>query len=423
MKKTVGIIGGGALGLTAGYRLAQKGYQVTVFEKGEDVGGLVASLKIGDSYVEKFYHHIFKTDTVIWNLIKEIGLEAKLQWQVPNTSTLYGGKVYRFDSAMSVLKFSPLPFLTRLRFGLVTLYLKLTSNWKVFENDSAWNWLAQAYGQKAFDIVWKPLLRSKFGAYADKVVMSWFWSRVHNRTSELGYLRGGFFQIYNRLGELIRKNGGEVKLGQEVTGIMNQELGIRVTSNGKDYVFDKVLVTVPTNLFFRLAPGLPEDYIKAHPPSPYYAAQNLVLAVDQRVSDVYWLNINDPDVSFMAFVEHTNFVPASDYGGQTIIYLGNYFAQDDPNYLEDEEKVKDKYLADLEKVNANFDKSWVKKIHVFRTPFAQPIFTVGYSKQIPPFETPLKNVYLANMSQIYPLDRGQNYSMKLAEEVTRLMIK
>ena len=423
MKKKVGVIGGGALGLTAAYRLSQKGYQVTVFEKGEDVGGLVTSLKIGPNYLEKFYHHIFRSDTFIWNLIKEIGLEDKLQWSVPNTSLIKDGKIYRFDSATSVLMFSPLSFFNRLRFGLATLYLKLTSNWKIFDNETAYSWLKKYYGEEAFKVVWEPLVTSKFGSYASKIVMSWFWSRVHNRTSSLGYMRGGFYQVYNRLGELVKNLGGEVKLKQEVISVKESGEGVEVTANGTKYNFDQVLVTVPTNLFFKLAPDLPKDYVDAHPPAPYFAAQNVVVELTQKVSDVYWLNINDPGIPFLAFVEHTNFVPAEDYGGTHIIYLGNYYAQDDPNFTRPEEEVKKDYIEAIKKVAPNFDPTWVKQVHVFRTPYAQPIFTVGYSKQIPTFETPLKNVYLANMSQIYPMDRGQNYSMKLAEEVSELISK
>lgn len=418
----IGIIGGGALGLTAAYRLTQKGYSVTVFEKGVDVGGLLTSLKIGSNYIEKFYHHIFRTDTVIWNLIKEIGLESKLQWKVPNTSIIYKGKIYRFDSASSVLKFSPLNFMDRLRVGFATAYLKVVGNWQIFDNETAYSWLKKAYGDSAFKVIWEPLITSKFGKYGPQVVMSWFWSRVHNRTASLGYLRGGFFQIYVKLGELIQKSDGQILLKQEVTKIEEVEGKVKVVASGKDYLFDKVLVTVPTNLFFKMAPSLPKDYVDSHPPAPYFAAQNLVLELDRPVSKLYWLNVNEPDIPFLAFVEHTNFVPATDYDGTHIIYLGNYYAQDDPNFLKDENQVIKEFLPHLMKINPDFQSSWVKKVHVFRTPYAQPVFTVGYRTQIPPFKTPLKNVYLANMSQIYPMDRGQNYSMKLAEEVVQVII-
>jgi protoporphyrinogen oxidase len=137
---------------------------------------------------------------------------------------------------------------------------------------------------------------------------------------------------------------------------------------------------------------------------------------------VYWLNINDRDLPFLALVEHTNFLPPEDYGGLHLVYLGNYLPMDDPRFSEPETDVLRKYTTALRRLQPAFDTSWIKQHWLFRAPYAQPIVTTDYLSQLPPHRTPLTNVYLANMAHVYPQDRGQNYSMRLGERMARLML-
>ena len=58
----------------------------------------------------------------------------------------------------------------------------------------------------------------------------------------------------------------------------------------------------------------------------------------------------------------------------------------------------------------------------FAAPFAQPIVTTEYRAHIPPHETPLPGLYLANMFQVYPQDRGQNYSIALANKLAKRLL-
>jgi protoporphyrinogen oxidase len=142
-----------------------------------------------------------------------------------------------------------------------------------------------------------------------------------------------------------------------------------------------------------------------------------VLALDRPLTPVYWLNVNDPGFPFMALVEHTNYRPASDYGGRHLIYLGNYRPMDDPLMTAAREQVLDDFLPHLARLNHAFDRSWVTDAWVFAAPFAQPIVTVDYRDHIPPFATPIPNLWTASMFQVYPHDRGQNYSIALAERL------
>ncbi len=79
------ILGGGALGLMAAYRLSQAGQSVMLFEQEPLAGGLAAGFRIDDIWLEKFYHHLFRSDTTAIRIIEELGLADRLAWIRPRT--------------------------------------------------------------------------------------------------------------------------------------------------------------------------------------------------------------------------------------------------------------------------------------------------------------------------------------------------
>ena len=424
----VGILGGGALGLTAAYRLAQRGHRVVVLERDDILGGLASSFEVGGAHLEKFYHHIFRTDRVIADLADELGLDSRLYWGRPKTSNLYGGRIHQLDSAPSVLRFSPLSLPGRLRLGMAIAYLKVQGGHRGFEGTTAAEWTRRWMGPEAYRVVMEPMLRAKFGDYYQQIAMPWLWSRFHERTSSLGYLRGGFHQLYARLAERIQELGSEIRLSHEVARIEEApggqvRVGLRADGAERDEVFDAVVATLPTRLFLRLARGLPDAYRQKHDWGDHYGAHCAILALDRQLlrDNTYWLSVTDPEYPFLAVVEHTNFVDPADYGGLRLVYLGNYLPMGDPLFRRTDQEVLADFLPHLRKINPEFRESWVRESWVFKAPFAQPIVTLDYHERIPPLKTPIPNLYLANMFQVYPQDRGQNYSIKLADEVAGLV--
>ncbi|HUS14656.1 MAG TPA: NAD(P)/FAD-dependent oxidoreductase [Chloroflexia bacterium] len=421
----VAVLGGGALGLTVALRLARRGAAVTVIEKESELGGLAAGFLIGSSgtYLEKFYHHLFRSDKDIQALIDELGLHDKLIWLSAVTSTLYRGKRYSLNSPTDVLKFSPLAVPNRLRLAAGLAYLKAEPDYRRLRRSTAQAWIKRWMGQQVYDVVWGPLLESKFHSFAPQVAAPWFWARVHCRSMQLGYLKGGFQQVYNRLGEEIRGAGGDIRLEVAVTRIAPQPDGtIVVDSAGQSETYDKVVATLPTRLFMKLTEGLPESYRKQYDWGSALGAHCVILSLKQSLLDsIYWLNINDPGYPFLAAVEHTNMMPPSDYEGRRLVYLGNYLPMDHPYFKQPDETTIAEFLPHLKKLNPAFDPSWVTESWVFKAPFAQPVVTRDYAAHIPPHTTPIPNLYLGNMFQVYPEDRGQNYSVKLANKLAAMV--
>jgi protoporphyrinogen oxidase len=195
-----------------------------------------------------------------------------------------------------------------------------------------------------------------------------------------------------------------------------------VDTDGESLVFDRLLVTVPQRVFGELAPAIPEPYRHRFPGPDFYGAHVLILALDRPLTSQYWLNIADPGIPFLVLVEHTNFLPASDYAGRHLIYLGNYLPNDAPVFRHSEGEVLAAYLPALKQFNPAFDASWVKQHWIFQSPFAQPIVTNGYVERLPPHRTPLNGVFFATMAHVYPQDRGQNYSMLLGERMAAMIL-
>jgi protoporphyrinogen oxidase len=420
----IGVLGGGALGLGAALRLAQAGQRITLIEREPQLGGLAAGFSVGPNYLEKFYHHIFRTDTTIIGFIRELGLEARLIWGRPNTSTLSNGRIVSLGGIPDLLRLPLLGPVDRVRFVAGMAALKAIPDEKAFAGWTAARWMPRLMGQRAYDVMWEPMLRGKFGARANEIAMSWLWSRVHERSLRLGYLRGGFQLLYEAFGQRIRSLGGTVLTGTAAARITSADGQVRVaTSDGQTFEFSRLLVTLPTRLFARLAPDLPREFVERYPGPDHYGAHVLILGLDRTlVPGVYWLNINDRDLPFLALVEHTNFMPPADYGGVHLVYLGNYLPMDDPLFSQSDDEIVHRFGAALRRIQPAFDQSWIKQHWVFRAPFAQPIVTTHYLETLPPHRTAVPGVYLANMAHVYPQDRGQNYSLRLGERMAQLML-
>lgn len=412
------VLGGGALGLMTAYRLAQKGHSVMVFEQEELPGGLASGFLAGGTWLEKYYHHIFRSDKCIIQLIQELGLGERLEWHRPRTVSLINGKIYQLDSPMTLLRFKPWKIHERLRMAAVLSYLKLVPP-SLLEGKTADPWLRRWMGKRPYEMLFEPLFVGKFGALYDKIALPWFWARLHDRTTQLGYVRGGFQLIYERLVERIKELNGKVLLKTRVETVEQQDGRWQVRTDKGEWTFDRVISTFPTRLTCRLIPALPAEYRAKYDWGQAYGAQCLILGLDHQVTDSYWINICDPGYPFTGLFEHTNFRSPEEYGGYHLLYLGNYRPMDDPLFKKSKEEITAEFLPHLQRIVPAFDPSWIKESWLFQAPYAQPIVTTDYKEHIPPLHTPLENLWVANMFQVYPHDRGQNYSLELAEKLVR----
>lgn len=415
------VLGGGALGLMAAYRLAQAGQSVIVFEQEQIAGGLAAGFQVeegSDVWLEKFYHHLFRTDKTAIGLIEELGLGERLEWLRPRTVSLVGGEIHQLDSPLTLLLFKPWRLDERLRVGAVLAFLKLVPP-QLLEGKKADPWLRRWMGRHVYEMFFESLFISKFGKLYDQIALPWFWARFHDRSTQLGYMRGGFQHLYERLVERIGQAGSKVLLGTRVEKVEQVDGRWQVESSQGKWTFDRVISTLPARLTCRLIPTLPDDYRERYDWGQAYGAHCLVLAIDRQLTDSYWINICDRGYPFTGLFEHTNFRSPAEYGGRHILYLGSYRPMDDALFSMSKEEVMAAYFPALKRILPNFDAELVKESWMFKAPFAQPIVTTEYRQHIPPLSTPLDGLWVANMFQVYPHDRGQNYSLELADRLVK----
>jgi protoporphyrinogen oxidase len=427
----VGIIGGGMLGMAAALRLRQAGHDVTLWERMPSLGGQAATFPIAGTRLEYFYHHLFHSDTAIIDLMNELGVGDRLQWLPSTVGMFYDGKIWPLDGAKDLLKLGYISPLARLRVGALTAYLQFKKNYAAYERQTAAAWLARASGKNGFDRVFGAQLRAKFGPSWDKIPMVWFWKKVQLRTTNrsnplaketLGYPRGSFQVFIDALEAQLRRVGVEINLGVNVEAVRPEsDGGVTVRVDGVDHAMDVAVITTPSAVFKRLVPELPATYVRKLDAAGYQAACCMLLELDRKLTDIYWLNIADPAVPFTGVIEQTNFVPPAQYGGSHLVYLSRYLEVTDPIWSMEQDVLFAHYLPALKRINPAFDPSWVREIRVFRERAAQPIVPLHYSSLIPEMRTPLPNIYLANTTQIYPEDRGTNYSIALGNDIAKLI--
>ena len=427
----IAIIGAGFGGMAAAWDLKRAGHEVTIYEAADYVGGLASGFKEPgwDWSVEKFYHHWFASDKHMLGLIKELGWQDKVVFPRPLTVMYYKGKFYPFDSIIKALLFPGLGFgINKIRFGLVGLYLRLTNNWKPLEHSTVDSWLRKWAGKKVYELMWQPLVMGKFGErYYQQVNMAWMWARLKSRTTRLGTFEGGFQNFANLFAGKLRELGVKIRLQTPVTLIERQADTGTVTIHGeKDEIYDQVLVTLSPEAMSRLVPSLPEAYLHGLRSMKSMGAVVITLALTHQLSEegYYWYNLpKSAGYPFLALVEHTNFLSPEHFGGDHILYMGDYLEPEHEYFRLSQDELLERFLPALTKFNPKFERSWVKKAWLYRTAYAQPVPLVDHSQNIPSIQTPIAGIYFASMSQVYPWDRGTNFAVEIGRRAARLMME
>ncbi len=423
----VAIIGGGFTGLTAAHELRAAGQQVTVFEAGPQLGGLAAGFKAPgwDWALEKFYHHIFQTDTAIIDLAKTIGADAMLFFNRQTTAFLCPEHGAHPVSIAGILSFPHLPLIDRLRYGLTLAQFKLRRDWQRLERTTAERHLRRWSGERAFKQYWEPLLVGKFGPYAGEVNAAWIWARIKTRSFKLGYFKGGFQAFANALGAHVERQGATIRLGQPVQRIEPAAEAWTVYTTGGPQRFDRVIVASAPGVLTKLVPSLPRDYTGHIMALKSMGAVVMVVALREQLltNGVYWYMPPKEHFPYLALVEHTNMIAPEHYGGDRLIYCGDYLPVDHRYFAMPEEAVKQEWLDSLRQANPNFRPEWVKQSWLFRERYAQPVVPVNHSRNVPSLRTPLAGLYFASLAHVYPWDRGTNFAVELGQRVAREVLE
>ena len=427
--KKIAIVGAGFSGMTAALDLIKDGYEVTIFEGTGGPGGLAAGFKEPgwEWSVENFYHHWFTSDAHMFRLFKELGVEKKVLVRHPTTVMYYKEKFYPFDSILSALLYPGLGFgLNKIRFGLVGVYMRLTKNWKPMEKTTVYAWMCKWAGEKVYREMWEPMVIGKFSErYARVVNMAWMWARFHVRSTKLVTYEGGFQAFADDFARILVEKGVNIRYNspvEQITSAAGHRVCLKV--NGQEQTFDRVLVTLSPAQMAKMAPQLPQEYLQGLLALKSLGAVVLVVSLKHQLSreGYYWFNLpKSAGFPFLALVEHTNFQPAEKFGGEHLIYCGDYLSTDHEYFSMNAEELLQKFMPSFTRINPDFKPKWVNRVWLKKATYAQPVPLVNHSRNIPAIKTPLEGLYFASMSQVYPYDRGTNFAVGIAHEASDLI--
>jgi protoporphyrinogen oxidase len=444
----VAVIGAGASGLACARRLAEAGIDCDVYERWPGLGGQAATMDVGDGLrIERYYHYLFTSDSIAIDAFEQLGLGDSLVSYPSSAAFAIDGRIWPFNGLRDLLRFRPLSLVDRLRMGLALLRLQLGRRGLAeYERQTASSWIRRNMGEAAWEHVWGPLMRGKFGERAEEISMAWIWDKVGKRRSlREGEARqerfiwptGSFEVLFAELARRIEAAGGRVLVDRPAARLLRVGEGLalvpaaadsfrlgldprRFAPDGPPRPYEAIVCCVPNDVFAHLLdPGLAgevgREYLARLEAIEYFTALNLVLELERPLTEHFWVNVADRRFPFVGLIEHSNFVGTENTGGRVFSHVTNYLPADHELLGLDAEQLLDRYDDGLRMLNPSFERSWVRRSWVFREPAGQPIVGVGYRELIPPRRTPVAGLLLVNTTQIYPQDRGINFAIRDGE--------
>jgi protoporphyrinogen oxidase len=318
------------------------------------------------------------------------------------------------------------------RFGVHVLSSRYRLQWKWLDQVPAKPWLIENIGERAYEVIWHPLLKVKFGDYHDKVSAAWIWHRIWrvatSRRSLLeretfGCLEHGTATIVDALVSwLKRQPNAEIQTNARVKPLeIKDGRVVCVRTDSAEFPCDAVISTVALPSLGRLVPGEQGAYFESARSVGYLGVVCMVLSLKQPFSGNFWTNINDPRISFNGVIEQSALNQNLRRKGLHVLYVPFYVPTSDPRYTASDADLFAEYIPMLRLLNPLFDESWIKEWHVFRTPYAQPIFTTNFVAKMPAHRTPVRGFYVTDSTQFYPEDRTISAAIQQGRKVARMI--
>ena len=440
--KKWGIVGGGIMGMSLAHRLAQQGHQVTIFEAAPEIGGLVSSWKMpvgsdnNGGYIEwdKFYHVILLSDFRTRSILKDIGLEDKIEWVETKTGFYINGKLYSMSDTIEFLKFPTLNLFDKFRLGLTIIVASRIKNWKRLEKIPVTTWLKRWSGSNTYNKIWLPLLRAKLGESYTKTSAVFIWATIQRlygaRRSGLkkemfGFVPGGYKVVIEAFKRTLLNESVQIRTNTSVTevktGADNKPL-IKLTDDSVES-FDEVIVTLPSPIATRLCTGLSPLEKQQLNNIEYLGVICVAVLMDKPISEFYITNITDARFPFTGIIEMTALVNKAYLDGHTLIYLPKYVSTDDPLFKQSDEEIRDYFISNFKNMYPLITDDNIKFAGVARANHVITVAKLNYSETLPGVQTSVPNVYIVNTSHIIDGTLNVNETVRVAETKLEEILK
>lgn len=440
----IGVVGGGIAGLAAAYRLQQAGHEVQVFEATETVGGLAAVYETAGDDIERFYHHLSKSEETIVALAEELGLGDRVEWRIGTNGYYVDGTAHPLNTPLDIITYPHLSLYDTFRLGLLTLGVDIRDgipdldaydDLAAYEHMTVREFVEKHTTTGVYESFVDPLLDGKYGDRKHDVSAAWFLGRVRFRGERdplrgevLGYFDGGFGVLLDALIDAVGRENimtnasvTDITIDSETNAVSS--LTVTDTTGLKDdtdtmYSVDSAIVATMPNVLESLT-GYTCDI-------DFQGAVCGLMSMDKSVLDTYWLNIAH-DAPFGALIEHTNFVDPERYDGDHLMYIAAYVQdQTEDLWQADDESVQKQWLTEIESMFPEFSRENINDIRISRNPRAAPIYERGYLDLVIPYdigETVGDGIYYAGMASAaqYPersLNGGVVAGYEAADRIT-----
>jgi protoporphyrinogen oxidase len=439
-KSPVCIIGAGLAGLTAALRLAKQKVPVTLIEKEAVPGGLASSIALSNEPIERFYHFICGPDRELLQLIEEVGLKPKLHWHPCKVTYFQNQKLYAFGTPFDLLRFDPVPWSQRIRFGLNILCSTYRKDWRALDKIPARDWLIRQAGPEAYRRIWEPLIKLKFGEYEDQLSAAWIWHRVNRVANSKrkiwgreshGYLEGGTETLIQRMLEQLESLGAKVYFNTAVEKILTAEgqvTGVKIRTNNSTeelccgLVYSTIQFPLLADILREPVDNPENTVLKKIQAVKYIGVVAVLLQLDRPFSDSFWMNINVPGIPFNGIIEYTNLNRYFDRGRTHILYIPYYMPVTDDKFSQPDSEYLQECFEAFKMINPRFEEKWVVNSVVSRAAYAQPICDIGFADRVPGLRGPLKGLLVSDPCQLYPADRTLTGAVRLGTEVAKMII-
>jgi protoporphyrinogen oxidase len=411
------------MGLAAAYRAAKNGHSVDLFEAAPEPGGMAGHFDFDGISLERFYHFVCKTDAPTFELMRELGIGDKMRWRQTSMGFVTGKKLFQWGDPLALLRFPYLSIAQKMRYALFAFICVRRNRWPAIETENAREWIVRWCGEDIYERFWSPLFRHKFYEYADNISAAWIWTRIRrigrSRRSmfreELGYIEGGSLTLIEALCQGIRKHGGRIHLGEGAQRVLVESgrvTGIRTAQ--RSVPADAVISTVPTPLVPALVPDLPVEWKQRYESIHNIGVICVIFKLSRSVSPHFWINVSEPDIEIPGVIEFTNL---RSLGKDAVVYVPYYMPVTNMKFSWPEERLLKEAFSCLQRINPAVTESDILATKVARLRYGQPICEPGFAAKIPPVQTPIAGLQIADTCYYYPEDRGIAESVRVGSEM------
>ena len=406
----VGIIGAGLSGLALAQQLGKRGHETVVFEQGTQPGGLATYEDHGPFVFDRYYHVILPSDRYLLGFLREIGLGDELRWNTTLTGFFVDEAMHSVSNTIEFLRFKPLSLWSKFRLAATILYCSRIDDWHRLEKITVEDFLIRHSGRTTYEKMWKPLLLAKLGESYRRVSAVFIWTYIKRMFSardssaskeQMGHVRGGYKTVFDRLEQVIAKQGGQIRLGCTVERIAAAASGsgVDVVTDEATERFDKVIFTGPVNILQKVADSALISVDGSGRDVEYLGVLCMALVTRKPLTEFYVLNIADNRIPFTGVVGMSNILDEKETAGTHLTYLPKYVLSTDEELRRPESELKEEFLAGLRIMFPDLQDDDIITARIHRAFKVQPLQVLDFSEKIPKSKTLHPDFFVHNTAQ------------------------